>query len=229
MAIAWWFRLGVAAFAACTGVFVQAQAAGQGGGGEVYTCIDKSGRRITSDRFIPECSDREQRVLDASGAERRRIGPVLSDHERNAQEAERRKRAQAKAQEIADRRADRVLITRYPDEAAHQVEREEALRQVDDVITVAKGRIAELKQDRKKLDEELEFYNGALYKAPVRLQRAFSDNDQAVSEQERFIVSRQEEKQRINQRFDVELGKLRVLWAQQRAAQEALSPAPTKP
>jgi len=201
----------------------------QTSGPEVYTCIDRNGRRITSDRFIPECSDREQRVLDASGAERRRIGPVLTEHERSAQEAERRQRAQAKAQEQADRRAERVLLTRYPDEAAHQAERKEALRQVDDVIAIAKGRIAELHADRKKLDEELEFYNGALYKAPVRLQRAFADNDEAVDEQERFILTKQQEKRRINERFDAELAKLRVLWAQQRAAQETLSPASKKP
>jgi len=63
----------------------------------------------------------------------------------------------------------------------------------------------------------------------VRLQRAFSDNDQAVEEQERFILARQQEKKRINERFDEELAKLRVLWAQQQAAQEALSPTSAKP
>lgn len=229
MAAGWWLRLGAGVLAACTGAAALAQAAGQPSGSEVYTCIDKNGRRITSDRFIPECSDREQRVLDASGAERRRIGPVLTEHERSVQEAERRKRAQAKAQEQADRRAERVLLTRYPDEAAHQAERQHALGQVDDVVAVAKRRIAELHADRKKLDEELEFYNGALYKAPVRLQRAFADNDQAVDEQERFILAKQEEKRRINERFDAELAKLRVLWAQQRAAQDALTPPPSKP
>lgn len=220
-----WWCTGVIATVA--GTLVQAQT--QAPGAEVYTCTDKNGRRLTSDRLIPECSDREQRVLDASGAERRRIGPVLSEHERSAQEAERRKRAQAKAQEIADRRAERVLITRYPDEATHLAERKLALSQVDDVILVAKKRIAELHAGRKSLEEELEFYQGALYKAPVRLQRAFAENEQATDEQERFILGKQEEKRRVNERFDAELAKLRVLWAQQRAAQEALTPAAEKP
>jgi len=221
--------LGIGALAACVSAAALAQATGQASGSEVYTCIDRNGRRITSDRFIPECGDREQRVLDASGAERRRIGPALSEHERSAQEAERRKRAQVKAQELADRRAERVLITRYPDEAAHRAERQSALSQVDDAIAMARGRISQLQADRKKLDQELEFYNGALAKAPVRLQRAFSDNDQAVEEQERFILARQQEKKRINERFDEELAELRVLWAQQQAAQEALSPTSAKP
>lgn len=216
--------VGAQVLAACMVAPVLAQTPAPGTGPEVYTCIDKSGRRLTSDRFIPECSDREQRVLDASGAERRRIGPMLSEHERSAQEAERRKRAQAKAQQIADQRAERVLIMRYPDEAAHRAERKDALRQVDDQIAMAKDRIAELHAERKKLDDELEFYSGALYKAPTRLQRAYADNDQAMDEQQRFIMAREEDRARINKRFDVELAKLRVLWAQQRSAQEALTP-----
>ena len=220
--------LWVVVLAASVGVTVFAQTAG--GAGEVYTCVDKNGKKLTSDRLIPECSDREQRVLDATGAERRRIGPSLTEHERSAQEAQRRKQAQEKARVIAERRAERVLITRYPDQAAHQAEREQALVQVDEVIAVARKRITDLRTDRKTLDEELQFYSGALYKAPVKLQRQFADNDQAIEEQERFIAAQRQEKQRINERFDAELVKLRVLWAQQRAAQETLqTPVVTKP
>ena len=29
----------------------------------IYTCTDAKGRKLTSDRPIPECHDREQRVL----------------------------------------------------------------------------------------------------------------------------------------------------------------------
>ena len=227
--MAQWVRWSVVVMAAslCASAFAQTAASGSG---EVYTCIDKNGKKITSDRLIPECSDREQRVLDATGAERRRIGPSLTEHERSAQDAQRRKLAQEKSRVIAERRAERVLITRYPDQAAHQSERQQALDQVDEVIAVARKRITDLRTDRKTLEEELQFYSGALYKAPVKLQRQFADNDQAIEEQERFIAAQRQEKQRINERFDAELAKLRVLWAQQRAAQETLqAPVNTKP
>lgn len=192
--------------------------------GEVYTCIDRNGKRLTADRPIAECSDREQRVLDATGAERRRIGPTLTEYERAVQEAQRRKEAQERARIAADRRAERVLMARYPDEAAHQAEREQALGQVDEVIAVAQRRITALRADRKPLQEELQFYKGDLLKAPPQLQRQFAENDQAVVEQERFIATQNKEKQRINERFDTELAKLRQLWAQQRASQEKWAP-----
>lgn len=195
--------------------------------GEVYTCIDANGRRLTADRPIAACSDREQRVLDATGAERRRLGPTLTEHERAALEAQRRKEAQERARIVAERRAERVLVARYPDEASHQMEREQVLGQIDELIAVSQRRLTTLRADRKPLQEELQFYRGELAKAPAKLQRLFAENDEAVAEQERFIASQNKEKQRVNERFDAELAKLRQLWAQQRESQEKVAPPPS--
>lgn len=185
---------------------------------EVYTCIDRQGRRITSDRPIAECVDREQRVLDHTGTERRRIGPTLTAHERAAQEAQRRKEAEERARFLEERRRERVLLARYPDEAAHQAEREAAIDQVEEVIVVAHKRIQALKAERRRIDVELEFYRGDPAKAPAKLQRQIAENDQALAEQQRFLVAQDLEKRRIHQRFDAELAQLRQLWAAQRAA-----------
>ncbi len=47
---------------------------------------------------------------------------------------------------------------RYPNLATHDRERSEALAQIDAVTQAARKRIAELSEDRKKIDEEMEFY-----------------------------------------------------------------------
>jgi vacuolar-type H+-ATPase subunit I/STV1 len=177
---------------------------------EVYTCIDKSGRRITADRPIADCIDREQRILDHTGAERRRIGPTLTEHDRIAEE----------------RRRERVLLARYPDEATHREERLNALAQVDEVVAVAHKRIADLRGERKRIDVELEFYRRDPAKAPAKLQRQIAENDEAVAEQQRFIAAQDQEKRRVAQRFDAELAQLRQLWAAQRASAEQWTPPP---
>lgn len=192
---------------------------------EVYTCIDKNGRRLTADRPIADCVDREQRVLGPTGTERRRIGPTLTEHERAALEAQRRKEAQERARIAEERRRERVLIARYPDEAAHLIEREAAIGQVDQVIAVARKRIVDLQAERKRLDAELEFYQGNPAKAPVKLQRQLAENDQAMDEQLRFLTTQDQEKRRIHQRFDAELAQLRQLWAAQRAGASPVAPS----
>ena len=180
----------------------------------VFICTDAQGRRLTSDRPIPECIDREQRVLGPSGTLRERRGPVLTEEERAAQEMQRRREAEERARLQEERRRERVLMARYPNQGAHDAERAQALQQVDDVTAVAHKRVADLQAQRLKLESEMEFYQRDPSKAPMHLRRAIAENQDAVAEQQRFIAGQVQEKQRVNQRFDVELLQLRKLWAE---------------
>ncbi|AVS69194.1 DUF4124 domain-containing protein [Paracidovorax avenae] len=192
-----------------------AQAQQQPGPGGIYTCVDAKGRRLTADRPIPECSDREQRVLGPSGTERSRVGPILSDQERAAMEAQRRKEADERARAAEERRRERVLVARYPDKAAHDAERAAAIAQVNEVTAVAEARVAELRRQRKALDAEMEFYRRDPSKAPMALRRQIAEQEESLAQQQRFIASQEEEKRRVHQRFDAELAQLRQLWAAQ--------------
>ena len=194
----------------------------------IYTCVDRNGRRLTADRPIPECLDREQRELGPSGLTRRQIGPSLTEHERAAQEVQRRKEVEARNREIEERRRERVLTARYPDKAAHDVERFAAIQMVDDVTATAEKRMAELKEQRKAMDVEMEFYRRDPAKAPMSLRRKIAENEDGIAEQMRFIAGQDQEKRRVHQRFDLELAQLRKLWESQRAplaADTASSPA----
>ncbi|MBV7456534.1 DUF4124 domain-containing protein [Acidovorax sp. sif1233] len=188
----------------------------QGAPGSIYTCVDRNGRRLTADRPIPECLDREQRELSPSGITRRQIGPSLTELERAAQDAQNRKDAEERARVVEERRRERVLVTRYPDKAAHDVERAAAIQLVDDVTATAEKRIAELKAERKKLDVEMEFYKKDPNKAPMTLRRKIGEVDDSVAEQQRFIAGQDQEKRRVHARFDAELAHLRKLWDAQR-------------
>ena len=200
-------------------------------GGSIYTCVDGQGRKLTSDRPIGACIDREQRELGPSGTTVRRVlGPTLTDHERTAQEAQRKLVQEERSRIQEERRRDRVLLARYPDAATHNVERTAALALVDEVSNAAMQRIVELRQQRKTIDQEMEFYSGDPAKAPVKLRRQLAENDQEVLEQQRFMATQELEKRRVHQRFDVELAQLQKLWAQQRelAAGTALPAAATQ-
>ena len=190
-----------------------ARAQPQAPAGGIYTCVDRHGRRITADRPIPECLDREQRELGPSGTVRRQIGPSLSENERAEQEAQRRKEAEEQAQVREERRRERVLTTRYPDKATHDIERAAAIQLVDDVTATAEKRVEELKQQRKVFDTEMEFYKRDPNKAPMHLQRQLLENTEEMAEQQRFISGQDQEKRGVHQRFDAELAQLKELWA----------------
>ncbi|MBL7091663.1 DUF4124 domain-containing protein [Acidovorax sp.] len=200
-----------------------AQAPGTSSG--IYTCVDRNGRRLTADRPIAECLDREQRELGPSGIVRRQIGPSLTEQERAAQEVQRRKEAEARARELEDRRRERALTARYPDKATHDAERAAAIQLVDDVTATAEKRLVELAQQRKAFDVEMEFYKKDPNKAPMSLRRKIAENEDSIAEQQRFIAGQDQEKRRVHQRFDVELAQLRKLWEAQRMPSTGAVPA----
>jgi hypothetical protein len=178
----------------------------------IYTCTDGSGRRITSDRPIKECLDREQRELGSSGTVRRVVPPSYTAEERAKLAAQRKQEEMEQARIHEERRRERALLIRYPNQTVHDRERVDALAQVDDVMGAVRKREDTLREQRKQIDNELEFYKGDMDKAPSWLKRKIEDNEQQVLVQKRFLDEQVKEKQRINARFDEELSKLRPLW-----------------
>jgi hypothetical protein len=186
-----------------------------GAGPGIYTCTDARGRTLTADRPIAECSDREQRELNPSGSVRRKVEPTYTARELQEREDRAREAAVQAARITDERRRERALLVRYPNAATHDRERAEALAQVDAVTQAARKRIAELGDDRKKVDEELEFYKQDPSKAPGSVRRKLEDNTQSVAVQNRFIAEQEDEKKRVNARFDEERVRLKALWSPQ--------------
>lgn len=177
----------------------------------IYTCTTHDGRRLTSDRPIPECTSREQRVLNPDGSQRTTLPPFLSPEERAAKEAaDRRAAADRLAQQDAVRR-DRTLMLRYPIEAAHARARLTALDDADKAMRLSERRIKELTTERKPLLDEAEFYKGR--PLPAKLKQALDANDASVEAQQVLIENQKAELVRINARFDAELARLKKLWA----------------
>ncbi len=187
----------------------------------IYTCVDARGRRITADRPIPECSDREQRELSTTGATRRTVKPVPTADEAALLEVIDKGAAEERVRVAEEKRRDRATLSRYPNKNVHDKERGEALGTVEDAIKGAHSHLTALAKQRKGLEVEMEFYRKDPGKAPPTLKRQLAENDASVEVQKRFIANQEEEKNRVNKRFDDELARLRTLWARQAAAPAA--------
>ena len=197
-------------------------------GADIYMCVDGKGRKLTSDRPIPECADREQKQYNPSGTLRRVVPPTPTASERAAMEEKERKAQEERPRTAELKRVPKLLVARYPNPAAHDADRAKALRSVDEVIASAQKRIADLREERRRLDEEAAGYRNPAA-LPPKLKGQLEDNDQQVAAQQRFVAAQAEEKQRVNARFDQEQAQLRQLWALGRATTAATeSPAVTR-
>lgn len=203
-------RLTVAAWlAALCGLPSLAQPAGAG----IFTCVDSKGRRLTADRPIVECLDREQKELNPSGSTRRAVGPSLTAHEQALEEEKARRLAQEQQRVQEEKRRDRALLVRYPTREVHNRERALALRRVEDVIVAVNRRSVDLRAQRAELAAEAEAFSKDPSRQPARLTQMIQDNEQLQGAQQRFIDDQQLEKRRLAVRFDDELTRLQRLWA----------------
>jgi hypothetical protein len=177
----------------------------------IYTCIDDKGRRITADRPIAECTDREQQVLNRDGSLRTVLPPTLTAEERAQREARDRAAAEARAAQADAVRRDRNLMARYPNEAAHSRAREAALDTVRLAMKATDIRLRQLAAEAVPLRDEAEFYEGRTL--PASLKSAIEANEVAVEAQRSASANQAAELDRINRLYDAELDRLRRLWA----------------
>ena len=177
----------------------------------IYTCTDASGKRLTSDRPIVDCIDRDQRVLNADGSVKQTITRTLTAEERAEKEArEREASSQHVTRQDAVRR-DRNLMIRFPNSSAHQKAREVALDDVRKAMKTSEARLALLATERKPLIDETEFYVGK--PLPAKLKRLIDANDASTEAQRTLIQDQRFELDRINALYDTELERLKQLWA----------------
>lgn len=177
----------------------------------IFTCIDASGKRFSSDRPLMECSGREQRVLNADGSLNRLVPPPMSADERAALDERERRLAADRLAKVEAVRRDRNLLTRYPNEAAHEAARASALDNIRNAARVSQARLAALAVERKPLLVETEFYAGK--PLPAKLRGQLDAIDAAVEAQKSLNANQQVEIGRVNALFDTDLGRLRRLWA----------------
>ena len=179
----------------------------------IYTCTDAHGRKLTSDRPIAECSDREQKMLNPSGTVKARVGPTLTQQERADIEAKNKADIEELARLNEEKRRERALLIRYPSRTVHDKERAAALAQIGVIRPAAINRAQELLVQRTDIDKEMEFYKKDPAKAPLSLRRQVDEVTQSLAVQGRFIADQDAEFKRVNARFDEELVRLKQLWA----------------
>jgi hypothetical protein len=178
---------------------------------QIYSCVDGNGRRLTSDRPIKECLAREQRLLNSDGSVKQVVPPTMTVDELAEAEAKKRQADLERAARQDAIRRDRNLLTRFPNEAAHSKAREAALDDVRKGVKFSEDRLVELQKERKPLLDEMEFYKGK--KLPLKLRQQLDANDAAAAAQRSLVQNQKEEIRRIDSLYDVELDRLRKLWA----------------
>jgi hypothetical protein len=180
-------------------------------GAQMFVCTTASGKTITGDQPPPECRDRDIRELNHDGSTRRVIAAPLSREQRRRQDAEAQEKAIQEEHDLAQARRDRSLLETYGSLEEVEGAKRRALDSRRTLVERAEQRLQQYRRERKRLDDEAEFY--ARRELPVKLKNAYASNDNMIAQQEKIKSDNQAEMQRITERYDADARRYRELEA----------------
>jgi hypothetical protein len=177
---------------------------------ELYVCT-VNGRTVTADSPPPQCKDTVIRVLNRDGSLNHVIEPPPTPEQTKARELEELKRRELAKQALEQQRKDRALMETYATEDEILASRERALASRQALIDRANQQLKEFKVDRKRLDDEAEFYSKR--ELPEKLKRSIKDNAELQQQQLRAIEDIRTDMKHVNERYDADLQRFRELEA----------------
>ncbi len=188
-----WLALGLILGLACADGWAQQQ-------GRVYTCRDANNRILTSDKPIPECQDREQRILGRDGTTIQVIPAPLNAEQKAAREVELTKKREEDDRRREQLRKDKALLNTYENVDDIDSKRQRALQQVEREARESEKRMGILEKQASDNAAEAEFYKKKAM--PADLRRRIDENEAATRAEKLLYNSKRDEVAQVNQKFD---------------------------
>ena len=173
----------------------------------IFCCHDQSGRQVCGDILPSACYGRAYRELGQSGRTSRVVEAPLSAAERAAKAAEELQRQEQERLLNEQRRKDQALLNTYGNEKDIEVMRSRTLRDLDTAIAAAEERIVEIRQRRKKFENEAEFYKNR--RLPADVAKGLRDADYEIGAQESVIESKRKDQETVRLKYDEDLRRFR--------------------
>jgi hypothetical protein len=180
-----------------------------GAGAQLYVCKTPSGKTLSQDQPPAECKDTVIRLLNRDGTVKSIIEPPMTPEQKQARDAEDRRRHEREMQAQDQLRKDRALLETYGSEEEIEAVRNRTLAVRQTAIEHANQQLKEYRDDRKHLEEEAEFYSRR--SMPDKLKRQLKDNTDLQELQHHSIEDIRLEMEHINERYDADLRRYREL------------------
>ena len=169
----------------------------------IFCCNNEAGRQVCGDVLPSACYGRAYRELGYTGRTARTVEAPLTGEQRVQRAAEEQRRSEQERLLNEQRRKDQALLNTYGSEKDIEIMRSRAERDLATAIKAAEERIAEIRRQRKKFEDEAEFYKKR--QLPADVAKGLRDADQEIRAQESVIESKKKDLEAIRLKYDEDL------------------------
>jgi hypothetical protein len=190
----------------------------------IYTCKDEHGRALSSDRPIPECAHRPMLELNNSGVVKREISaPLTKEQLRQKDLDEQQKRVVENLRRQQESR-DKGLMLAFANVDALERTRTRQVDDINDNIAAAQRRMISSHQELKVAQAAADAIKGR--PVPEAMLRRIRQIAQVILDDDALIVKLRAEHEQINQQFDRDAIRLRMLLREEEFVQVAVPQQP---
>lgn len=186
---------------------------------EFYCCHESAGgRRVCGDTLPEACRGKAYRVYDQTGNPLREVEPPASTEQKArqkmSQEAEALRRKEEEEAQRLQRRKDQALLETYSSLEDVDAARQRAEADVADAIRAAQNKIGIARQQRKKYEEEAEFYKKK--GLPAELDKGLKATELEVKTFQQVLEAKQQELEVIKKKYEEDRRRFQELRSQGR-------------
>ena len=168
--------------------------------GRTIYCCDVGGSPVCGDILPAACYGRGYRELSTSGTLRRYVPPPLTSEEIAERDEDARRRKEAEAAALKQRRLDQALLETYPSVKAIADRRDRALADMDRTIADLRVREKALITRKARFAQEAESYRGQ--NVPPDLAEDRRNVDGEIAAQRSIIDAKLRERESLRLRFE---------------------------
>jgi len=167
--------------------------------GRFYCC---DGGRICGDALPEQCRGKAYRILDSSGNLLKEVGPPLTAEQKAQAAAEALRKKELEEQAKEQRRKDQALLDTYTTPQDIDLAQSKAETDVNLAIKGAEERIAAARNQRKKFEEEAEFYKKKAL--PPEVAKGLRDADHEIKTQQELLDVKKGDAATIKAKYDAD-------------------------
>lgn len=168
--------------------------------GVLYCCNDERGKQVCSDLLPAACYGRAYREIGESGLVVRHVDAPLTAEQRAQRAAEEVRRKAEEAVQKEQKRKDLALLNTYSSVKDIEIMRQRAEQDVLAAIGSAEAKIATLREQRKKFENEAEFYRKKTL--PPEIDKGLRGVDLEIRAQESIIEAKKKEMGVVRAKYD---------------------------
>ena len=166
----------------------------------LFCCHDANGKQVCGDILPQACYGRAYREIGEGGRTVRQVEAPLSSEQRAQRAVEDEKRRKEEAARQEQQRKDQALLNTYGNERDIDAMRARSEEDVNKAIKAAEAKIGEIRAQRKKFENEAEFYKKKTL--PADVQKGLRDADAEIQAQESIIEAKKKELDIIRVKYD---------------------------